>query len=169
MFQDQHPDADAPAQANGNFRLTPPQVSLPKGGGAIRSMGEKFSVNAVTGTSSLTVPITLSPGRSGFGPSLSLSYDSGAGNGCYRAIDWNSSGYRRWTPHRRATIRDTQLGSACLRIFNSCARGLRRGRQYSPGTSSRFDGANEGAAHGLRLSGLIVVNQPVHRRIGSSS
>jgi hypothetical protein len=67
--------------------------------------------------------------------------------GGYRVIDWNSSGHRRGAPHGRAAIRDTQLGSACVRVFNSCARGLRRGRQYSPGASSRFDGSTEGAAH----------------------
>jgi len=44
-------------------------------------MGEKFSANPVTGTGSLSVAIFTSPGRSGFGPQLSLSYDSGAGNG----------------------------------------------------------------------------------------
>ena len=60
---------------------SPPAVSLPKGGGAIRGMGEKFAANPVTGTGSLSVPIFTSPGRSGFGPQLSLSYDSGAGNG----------------------------------------------------------------------------------------
>jgi len=43
-------------------------------------VGEKFGVNPVTGTGSLTVPIFTSAGRSGFGPQLSLSYDSGAGN-----------------------------------------------------------------------------------------
>jgi len=64
---------------------------------------------------------------------------------------------------------DTQLGSAWVRVFNSCARGLRRGRQYSPGRSSRLDGSTEGAAHRLKLSGLIVANQPVHHRRGSSS
>src|SRR2546422_10201889 len=60
-----------------------PTISLPKGGGAIRGIGEKFGNNPVTGTGSLTVPIATSPGRSGFGPQLSLSYDSGAGNGPY--------------------------------------------------------------------------------------
>lgn len=59
----------------------PPAVSLPKGGGAIRGIGEKFAANPVTGTGSLSVPIATSPGRSGFGPQLSLSYSSGAGNG----------------------------------------------------------------------------------------
>ncbi|HEY3541609.1 MAG TPA: SpvB/TcaC N-terminal domain-containing protein [Gaiellaceae bacterium] len=58
-----------------------PSVSLPKGGGAIQGIGEKFSANPATGTGSLTIPVPASPGRSGFGPSLSLSYDSGNGNG----------------------------------------------------------------------------------------
>jgi RHS repeat-associated protein len=44
-------------------------------------MGEKFAANPVTGTGSMSLPIATSPGRSGFGPQLSLSYDSGAGNG----------------------------------------------------------------------------------------
>src|SRR5215472_6177454 len=58
-----------------------PAIALPKGGGAIRGIGEKFAANPVTGTGSLTVPIYTSPGRAGFGPQLSLSYDSGSGNG----------------------------------------------------------------------------------------
>src|SRR5579859_5957462 len=58
-----------------------PTLSLPKGGGAIRGIGEKFAANPVTGTGSMTVPIATSPGRSGFGPQLSLSYNSGSGNG----------------------------------------------------------------------------------------
>ncbi len=65
-----------------------PAISLPKGGGALRGMGEKFAANPVTGTGSLTVPIATSPGRSGFGPQLSLSYDSGAGNGPF-GLGWN--------------------------------------------------------------------------------
>ncbi len=58
-----------------------PQLTLPKGGGAIRSIGEKFAVNAATGSSQLTVPIPCSRGRSGFTPDLHLSYDSAYGNG----------------------------------------------------------------------------------------
>jgi len=67
-----------------------PSVSLPKGGGAIRGLGEKFSFNPVTGTGSLTIPLALSPGRSGFGPQLSLSYDSGSGNGPF-GLGWQLS------------------------------------------------------------------------------
>ncbi|PWB49646.1 MAG: toxin [Candidatus Methanoperedenaceae archaeon] len=67
-----------------------PSISLPKGGGAIRGIGEKFAANPVTGTGSLSVPIFTSPGRSGFGPQLSLSYDSGSGNGPF-GFGWNLS------------------------------------------------------------------------------
>jgi RHS repeat-associated protein len=67
-----------------------PAINLPKGGGAIRGIGEKFSVNPVTGTGSLTVPIFTSPGRSDFSPKLSLSYDSGSGNGPF-ALGWHLS------------------------------------------------------------------------------
>ena len=72
-------------------RFSPPAVSLPKGGGAIKGIGEKFAANPVTGTGSLSIPLPLSPGRSGFAPALALSYDSGAGNGPY-GFGW-SVGY----------------------------------------------------------------------------
>ena len=70
--------------------LATPSISLPKGGGAIRGIGEKFAANPVTGTGSMSVPIATSPGRSGFGPQLSLSYDSGAGNGPF-GFGWSLS------------------------------------------------------------------------------
>ncbi len=70
--------------------VSAPSISLPKGGGAIRGIGEKFAANPVTGTGSMTVPIATSPGRSGFGPQLLLSYDSGAGNGPF-GFGWNLS------------------------------------------------------------------------------
>jgi RHS repeat-associated protein len=67
-----------------------PEITLPKGGGAIRGIGEKFTANAVTGTGSMSIPVLTSPGRSGFGPQLFLSYDSGAGNGPL-GFGWNLS------------------------------------------------------------------------------
>ena len=72
----------APTEGAGNDTQqgTAPSISLPKGGGAIRGMGEKFSANPVTGTGSLSFPIYTSPSRSEFGPKLSLSYNSGSGN-----------------------------------------------------------------------------------------
>src|SRR5207253_6767225 len=72
----------APAADRGSSdqRSAVPSISLRKGGGAIRGIGEKFAANPVTGTGSMSVPIATSPGRSGFGPQLALSYDSGRGN-----------------------------------------------------------------------------------------
>ncbi len=72
----------------GNSGPQAPTVTLPKGGGAIRGIGEKFFANPVTGTGSMSVPIALSSGRDGFGPQLSLSYDSGAGNGPF-GLGWH--------------------------------------------------------------------------------
>src|SRR5438876_5548851 len=73
---------NASSKDSANASSSPlPSLNLPKGGGAVRGIGEKFAANPVTGTGSMTVPIFSSPGRSGFGPQLSLTYDSGAGNG----------------------------------------------------------------------------------------
>ena len=83
------PTGDAAGEDEAPF-AQPPSISLPKGGGAIRGIGEKFAANPVTGTGSMTVPIATSPGRSGFGPQLSLSYDSGAGNGPF-GFGWSLS------------------------------------------------------------------------------
>jgi RHS repeat-associated protein len=67
-----------------------PHVALPQGGGAIRGIGEKFSVNPATGTSGLSLPLTPSPGRSGSTPQLELNYDSGSGNGPF-GFGWKLS------------------------------------------------------------------------------
>lgn len=67
-----------------------PQIGLPKGGGAIRGIDEKFTANPATGTGSVAIPLALSAGRSGFGPTLSLGYDSGRGNGPF-GIGWSLS------------------------------------------------------------------------------
>lgn len=82
--------ANAPETANRQENFQPPSISLPRGGGSICGIGEKFAANPVTGTGSMTVPIATSPGRSGFGPQLALSYDSGAGNGPF-GFGWSLS------------------------------------------------------------------------------
>jgi RHS repeat-associated protein len=64
-----------------------PHVTLPKGGGAISGIGEKFAANALTGTATLTVPLALSPGRAEGTPDVALRYDSGAGNGPF-GLGW---------------------------------------------------------------------------------
>jgi RHS repeat-associated protein len=69
---------------------TPPSITLPKGGGAIRGMGEKFAANPVNGSGALSVPLPVSPGRAGFAPQLTLSYDSASGNGPF-GLGWSLS------------------------------------------------------------------------------
>lgn len=81
---------DAPGAQQESPAPLLPSISPPKGGGAIRGMGEKFAANPVTGSGSMTVPIPVSPGRSGFGPQLSLAYDSGSGNGPF-GFGWSLS------------------------------------------------------------------------------
>jgi hypothetical protein len=94
-------EADLVKGPRQEFGASVPSLNLPKGGGAIRGIGEKFAANPVTGTGSLSVPIYASPGRSGFGPQLSLSYDSGSGNGPY--------GFG-WSLRLPALIRKTDKG-----------------------------------------------------------
>ena len=90
MAEDKGPKGSGKDSAPATSQISAPTISLPKGGGAIRGMGEKFAANPVTGTGSMSVPIATSPGRSGFCPQLSLSYDSGAGNGPF-GFGWSFS------------------------------------------------------------------------------
>ena len=65
-------------------------ISLPKGGGAIKGIGETFQPNLFSGTGNFTVPIAASPGRAGFGPQLTLQYSTGNGNSPF-GLGWNLS------------------------------------------------------------------------------
>ncbi|NSX10420.1 toxin [Pseudomonas lini] len=63
--------------------------SLPKGGGAIQSIGKGLGTVGAHGAASYEIALPISPGR-GFAPSLSLSYSSSAGNGVF-GIGWGIS------------------------------------------------------------------------------
>src|SRR5262245_33337798 len=65
-------------------------ISLPKGGGAIRGIGETFRPNLFNGTGNYSIPLAISPGRNGFGPTFSLQYSSGNGNGPF-GLGWQLS------------------------------------------------------------------------------
>ena len=58
FYNSEHADANRDLDSNG-FIVRVPAVSLPKGGGTIRGIGEKFAANPVTGTGSMPVPRTL--------------------------------------------------------------------------------------------------------------
>ena len=74
---------DTTQDAKSDYANPLPSVNIPRGGGAIKGIDEKLGVNAVTGTASSTIAIPTTAGRAGFGPQLSLAYDSGSGNGMF--------------------------------------------------------------------------------------
>lgn len=77
------PDANAAdSKADKTRAAAPGAVS------AIHGLGERFDLNPLTGTAGFTVPIQISPGRSGFQPSVNLTYDSGFGNGPF-GMGWS--------------------------------------------------------------------------------
>jgi Salmonella virulence plasmid 65kDa B protein len=65
-------------------------ISLPKGGGAVSGLGEKFSPDLFTGTGNFSVPIAVPPGRRGMQPQLTLTYSTGTGNGPF-GLGWQLS------------------------------------------------------------------------------
>ncbi|NUP11205.1 MAG: toxin, partial [Polyangiaceae bacterium] len=67
--------------------VKPPSLNLPKGGGALRGIGETFKTNPVTGTASAQIPLPITPAPHGPSPELTLSYDSGSGNGLF-GLGW---------------------------------------------------------------------------------
>jgi RHS repeat-associated protein len=64
-----------------------PEIQLPKGGGALKGIDEKFQVNPVNGTNSVSIPLPVSSARAGFSPSLAMQYSSGQGNGLF-GLGW---------------------------------------------------------------------------------
>jgi RHS repeat-associated protein len=73
--------------ANTNSLPQLPGITLPKGGGAIKGIDEKFSVNAATGTMAFSIPLPVAEAR-GFVPALGLSYNSGSGNSPF-GLGWD--------------------------------------------------------------------------------
>src|ERR1051326_1737630 len=67
-----------------------PKVELPRGGGALRSIDEKFQVNAANGLASFAIPLPFSNARSAFMPNVIFGYSSGSGNGAF-GLGWNLS------------------------------------------------------------------------------
>ncbi|HEX5717699.1 MAG TPA: SpvB/TcaC N-terminal domain-containing protein, partial [Thermoanaerobaculia bacterium] len=63
-------------------------ISLPKGGGALQGIGEKFSPDLHSGTGNFTIPLELPRGRNGLQPELRLAYSTGSGNGPF-GLGWN--------------------------------------------------------------------------------
>lgn len=88
------PTTESPGKFN---RIQIPKIELPEGGGAIKGIDEKFSVNAINGTSFFSLPLPISRAR-GATPELELSYNSGSGNGLF-GLGWslNLGSFKRKT------------------------------------------------------------------------
>ena len=65
-------------------------ISLPKGGGALKGLGETFQPDLHTGTGNFSVPLAFPPGRNGLQPQLALTYSTGQGNGPF-GMGWGLS------------------------------------------------------------------------------
>jgi Salmonella virulence plasmid 65kDa B protein len=82
--------ADKKSERKAPFEpAAPPPLNLPKSGGALRGLGEKFQAGGPTGTGSHEVKLPVSPCR-GVEPALSLRYDSGNGTGPF-GMGWTTS------------------------------------------------------------------------------
>lgn len=117
------------------FASSLPSVTLPKSGGAIRNIDEKFQVNPNSGTCALSIPISVSPARTKAGtPSLTLSYNSGSGNGPF-GLGWGisvptitrktDSGLPRYNPD------DEEDGDDDVFVFSSAEDLVPRMKQHS--------------------------------------
>lgn len=85
-----------------------PQITLPKGGGAIKGIDDTFKINPSNGTATFSIPLPFSANRNGFTPQMALSYNSGVGNGLI-GIGWdlNLSSIQRNTNKKIPRYRDT--------------------------------------------------------------
>lgn len=79
--------------------IASPTIALPKGGGAIKGIDEQFSVDAARGTAAFSISLPFSKARNET-PAISLSYNSGFGNGVF-GLGWQLGmpSIRRKTDH----------------------------------------------------------------------
>lgn len=106
-------------QATESNAIQIPEISLPKSGGALKGIDEKFEVNVAKGTAGFNIPLPVTPGRNGFSPSLSLSYNSVGRNSPF-GLGWSVAlpSIQRKTDKRLPQYRDGQKGEEDIFIFS---------------------------------------------------
>jgi RHS repeat-associated protein len=67
--------------------VAPEVLSLPKGGGAVQSLGTTFETDLCTGTGSYSVALDVPAGPNGVQPQIAIRYQSAAGGGPF-GIGW---------------------------------------------------------------------------------
>jgi hypothetical protein len=112
-------------------------LSLPQGGGGLRSMGERFQPDLFRGTGNYSIPVGAPAGPGGLRPSISLVYSTGQGNGPF-GLGWRLGGpldVRRRTDRGLPTYQDEQdefaLGAADVLVPVG-------GDRFRPRSDTRF-------------------------------
>lgn len=98
---------EAKTEARSVTAVKVPTLELPKGGGAIRGIGETFSTNLAMGTGGMSIPVAVSPGRGGAAPQLAVTYSSGSGQSLF-GVGWSMAvpSVRRRTDKQLPTYND---------------------------------------------------------------
>lgn len=140
-----------------------PVVSLPKGGGAVKGLGETFSPDLFTGTGNFSLPLDLPPGRNGFQPQLRLDYSTGNGSGPF-GYGWSLSvpGIVRKTSAGIPRYREGSASEADVFILSGAedltpvdggAAGAQRYRPRTEGLFAAIERVRAGAEDYWRVQG----------------
>ena len=125
--------------------LSGPVLSTGRGGGALRGTQGEFNCDAHTGSAKLSIPLPFTPDREGAVPPVSLSYDSGNGNGAF-GLGWllNSPRIERSTSRRLPLYMDSEdsdvftLSGSDLVCIAEEQRGTAKVRHYRLQSESSF-------------------------------
>ncbi len=128
-----------------SWLLSGPVLSTGRGGGALRGTKGEFNCDAHTGSAKLSIPLPFTPDREGAIPPVSLSYDSGNGNGAF-GLGWllNSPRIERSTSRRLPLYMDSEdsdvftLSGADLVCIAEEKRGTTTVRHYRLQSESQF-------------------------------
>ena len=128
-----------------SWLLSGPVLSTGRGGGALRGTKGEFNCDAHTGSAKLSIPLPFTPDREGTVPPVSLSYDSGNGNGPF-GLGWNLGCPRieRSTSRRLPLYMDSEdsdvftLSGADLVCIAEEKRGTTTVRHYRLQSESQF-------------------------------
>jgi RHS repeat-associated protein len=133
-------------------------ISLPKGGGAVTGLGEKFAPDPFTGTGNLTVPIGVPAGRLTATPQLNLTYSTGNGNGPL-GLGWRIDlpGVSRKTSHGVPRYNDADVfllsGAEDLLPVAGSHPGRVRYRPRTEGLFARVEHVREGVQNYWEIRG----------------
>lgn len=130
-------------QTDASGKITTPSLSLPKGGGALKGLGDAFQPQSFTGAAGFDVPFPLSPARA-LTPQIGLTYSSGGEQGVFgMGFSLNSPSITRKTSNGIPRYEDTDVfllsGTELVPEHDSVKQPPRvAGAWESPGPDSRW-------------------------------